>query len=72
MKKSKRAGTDRLRNGANVSVPPPTEYGRMEQSRCFCVPFGVEIRRHELMNGIIYLVGLVVVVMLILSFLGLR
>lgn len=34
--------------------------------------FAINLHRNVIMNGIIYLVGLIVIIMFILSFLGLR
>lgn len=48
---------------AGTNLPGP---GSLRRSR----PLGAGVEEH--MNGIIYLVGLIVVIMFILSFLGLR
>ena len=44
----------------------------LERSFGCCVPLRVVVIREEMMNGLIYLIGLIVVVLFILSFLGLR
>ncbi|BAM91430.1 hypothetical protein S58_54520 [Bradyrhizobium oligotrophicum S58] len=50
--------------------PPPTGARNIGRRRCL---YGCEVKLEETnMDGLIYLVGLIVVVMAILSFFGLR
>ena len=44
----------------------------LERSFDGYVPLRVVVRWEETMNGLIYLIGLIVVILFILSFLGLR
>jgi hypothetical protein len=66
----------RLARASGGAVPPDSKVGagRSHRSRGTCTQSGrsrPQLRRIH-MNGIIYLVGLVVVVMFVLSFIGLR
>jgi hypothetical protein len=45
---------------------------RFSSSAVFCLPSGGANLTEAQMNGLIYLIGLIVVIMVILSFLGLR
>jgi hypothetical protein len=55
------------------SAPPPNKANSaaIRNDRCACAVEGGHQRRHD-MNSVIYIVGLVVVVIAVLSFFGLR
>jgi hypothetical protein len=62
----------RRRNSSKPGSAKPQDFGHVEElCRFFAGSRPIQARRRT-MNGIIYLIGLIVVVMAILSFLGLR
>jgi hypothetical protein len=62
-------------NRSALGVPTTSYIWNFPTERWFCLMqsrlFG-DFLRERIMNGLIYLIGLIVVVMIILSFLGLR